>query len=156
MMADIAPCTGEGLALRAASEDAAKDRREITFALKNQSKTKACTLNGFATIRLLDPDGKPMQFEVRQNQGDPLFPREEVKRVKLNAGEEASFYIGFQGTGADGKPCKQSARVEVSPPGGGKPLSMNAAIAPCGTTLNMSPIHEGVLKSSTSPNHPLK
>ena len=141
--------------VRLASEDTLKDRREVTVALKNKT-TKACTLDGYASVKLLNRDDQPMTFDFRQDQDDPLFPREQVRRVRLNPGEEASFYMGFAGVNEAGKHCAQTARLQVAPPGGGTPVTINAAIAPCGTSINLSPVHEGVLKSSKSPNHPMK
>jgi hypothetical protein len=155
LFAALPPCTGDKLMVRLASEDTSKDRREVTVALKNKT-SQACTLEGFASVKMMDRNDRPMNLEFLQDQADPLFPREQVRRVRLNPGEEASFYMGFLGVDAQGKPCAQSARLQVSPPAGGAPVAINAALAPCGTSINLSPVHEGVLKSSTSPNHPMK
>ncbi len=152
--ASLAPCRGEQLDLRIASQDVATPRRELTMAIKNQGKT-ACTLDGFATIRLLDRDQKPIAVEVRHNQNDPLFGREKMKRVRLNPGEEASFYLGYAIAPPGQKECTSTAKIEASAPGGGKPMSVNASINPCGA-LNISPILEGVINSSKSPNFPAK
>lgn len=155
LFAALPPCTGDKLMARLASEDTSKDRREVTVALKNKSR-QACTLDGHATVKLMDRNDQPLNFEFKQNQDDPLFPREQVREVRLNPGEEASFYMGFAGVDGSGKPCKQTAKLQVAPPAGGTPVTFNAAMAPCGSSINLSPVHEGVLKSTKSPNHPMK
>jgi hypothetical protein len=141
-------CSGSQLTLSYSGTEGATGHLELHVAVRNSSQT-ACLLRGYPGARLLNRAGRPLPLHVGRRDG--FFPDTESKprAVALKPGASAHFGISLvtnnEYKGA--RVCRTAAAAMLSAPGSRshwQRVSLRAAprIAPCGSRLVVSPIHE--------------
>lgn len=141
-------CSGSQLTLAYGGTEGATGHLELTVTVRNDSQS-ACELRGYPAARLLDRAGRALPLRVGRSDG--FFPDTESKprAVALKPGASAHFGISLvtnnEYKGA--RVCRTAAAAMLSAPGSRshwQRLSLRAGprIAPCGSRLVVSPIHE--------------
>ena len=139
-------CRGSQLSATYARTDGATGHMELTIALHNVSRVP-CRLRGYPRAALLDAAGHRLPLHVSQGSG--FFPDTQAapRPVVLAPGALAHFGIGFVTNNeyAHAHVCRTAAAAMAAAPGvpQWQRVSLRRAprIAPCGSTLTVSPVH---------------
>ncbi len=141
-------CSGSQLTLSYSGTEGATGHLELHVAVRNSSQV-ACLLRGYPSARLLNGAGHPLPLRVGRRDG--FFPDTETqpRPVALKPGATAHFGISLvtnnEYKGA--RVCRTAAAAMLSAPGSRShwqrlSLRRGPRIAPCGSRLVVSPIHE--------------
>jgi hypothetical protein len=131
-------CTAANLSLKFAGEDAGAGQRWDTFAVTNRG-TSACSIQGFADVRLLGDNGQPapgVTVEQSLQEGPGAGPAE---RLELAPGKRAVFYMHWTPIQSGEEACPHVIRLQVTAPGGRSGLIPLDA-TPCGGRTEISPL----------------
>jgi hypothetical protein len=141
-------CAGSQLALADGGTEGATGHLELTVTMRNTSPS-ACVLRGYPRARLLNGAGRALPLRVARGHG--FFPDSDSRpqQVSLRPGGSARFGLSFD-TNNEYKGahvCRTVAAAMVSTPGSPGhwqrvSLRSGPRIAPCGSRLVVSPIHE--------------
>jgi hypothetical protein len=134
------PCKSGDLALAHQSDDAGAGQREVVYGLTNNSAA-ACSLTGFPTLALIDAQGQPISSvtTVQSEDGD-FAANGAAATVNLASKGKAVFRIRYTGISGAGKPCVNTAKIRVTPPGNTQAIDVNDALQVCDTQIMLSPI----------------
>ncbi len=145
-----APRTGAcaRLALAYGGTEGATGHLELTLTVRNASQS-VCVVRGYPSARLLNGAGRALPLRVDRGHG--FFPDTEARphQVSLRPGATAHFGLSFD-TNNEYKGahvCRTASAAMVSAPGSPGhwqrvSLRRGPRIAPCGSQLVVSPIHE--------------
>ncbi|HVA60102.1 MAG TPA: DUF4232 domain-containing protein [Mycobacteriales bacterium] len=134
--------TGELSAGLAGTQGAAGHILDV-FSLTNRG-TGSCRLDGYPGLALLDRAGRGLPTDPVHG-ADMAFPAVSAHPVVLNAGQAASFSVGYSDVPSGAQPdCSNAAALAITPPGQSSALRVATALAPCGGgRLDVSPVVAG-------------
>lgn len=95
---------------------------------------RACQLQGYPTVRLLDPAGAPLRVAV--GHGGHGLPTAAPAVVTLSPTTSLSFVVA---TGRDGR-CADAGAVEVTLPGTSTALRATTSLSVCDAKAGVSPV----------------
>lgn len=133
-------CTAANLSLKFAGEDPGAGQRWDTFSVTNRG-TSACSIQGFADVRLLGDNGQPapgVTVEQSLQEGPGAGPAE---RLELAPGKRAVFYMHWTPIQSGSETCPHVTRLQVTAPGGRSGLIPLDAM-PCGGRTEVSPLRK--------------
>jgi len=134
------PCAREDLSIKEGETDAAMGGvRRTPFVLTNISKSP-CTLEGYASVELLNKAGALVRRSTKQKSDDAITP------ATLEPGKTAWFALNFNAGGAGymGKPCPTYKQVRITTPGANRPFVLRTDIQTCAKTdFEVTPIVAG-------------
>jgi hypothetical protein len=134
------PCKSGDLALAHQSDDAGAGQREVVYAFTNNGPA-ACSLTGFPTLVLIDAQGQPISSVTTvQSQDGDFAANGAPSTVNIASKTTAVFRIRYTGISGAGKPCVNSAKVRVTPPGNSQAIDVNDALQVCDTQIMISPV----------------
>ena len=114
------------------------------FSLLNNSDA-ACTMEGYPGLQLVDADGTDIPTTVVQGGGETPADLT-ASEVTVKPGEKASFFaswITIPGVGETN--CPNAAKVEITPPGAAKAVSLDTSMTVCMQgTITVSAMQSGV------------
>jgi hypothetical protein len=141
-------CPGSELALADGGTEGATGHLELTVTVRNTSPN-VCVLRGYPSARLLNGAGRALPLRVARGHG--FFPDTDSRpqQVSLRPGASARFGLSFDTNNEyrGAHVCRTVAAAMVSTPGSPghwQRVSLHSGprIAPCGSRLVVSPIHE--------------
>src|SRR5262249_49579782 len=137
----VAPaCKSGDLALAHQSDDAGAGQREVGYAFTNNGPA-ACSLTGFPTLALVDAQGQGVSSVTTvQSQDGDFAANGASPTVTLAPQGKAVFRIRFTGIQATDKPCVNTARVRVTPPGNSQAIEVADALQICTGEVRVSPV----------------
>jgi hypothetical protein len=132
-----ARCRVGQLAVHQTEQQGAAGSIHLDYAFTNTS-SKACTLDGYPGLGLLDAHGRPLPTHVLR-QPSVVVPAVAERRVTLAPGRRAWFYAGYSDVSPTA--CIVASRLEVTPPDAYGHLTIPTRMAPCGGgRINVSPV----------------
>jgi hypothetical protein len=138
--ANAAPCKSGDLAFAHQSGDAGAGQREVVYAFTNNAAA-ACSLTGFPTLALIDAQGQPItSVTTVQSQDGDFAANGAPATVNLAPKGVAVFRIRYTGISGAGKPCVNTAKIRVTPPGNTQAIDVNDALQVCDTQVMLSPV----------------
>ena len=134
------PCKSGDLALAHQSDDAGAGQREVVYAFTNGGPA-ACSLTGFPTLALIDAQGQTISSVTTvQSQDGDFAANGAPATVNLAPKGLAVFRIRYTGISGAGKPCVNTAKIRVTPPGNNQAIDVNDALQVCDTQVMLSPV----------------
>jgi hypothetical protein len=134
------PCKSGDLAVAHQSDDAGAGQREVVYAFTNNGPA-ACSLTGFPTLALIDAQGQTIPgVPTVQSQDGDFAANGAPATVNLAAQGKAVFRIRYTGISGAGKPCVNTAKIRVTPPGNTQAIDVNDALQICDTQVMLSPV----------------
>ncbi|MDA8290720.1 MAG: DUF4232 domain-containing protein [Actinomycetota bacterium] len=133
----VAACSSGSLVL---AEDVAKSSTgagsaDIVFTLTNDASTP-CSLRGFPAVTFRSAPGSSgtaVSIGTQQTGPGPSL-------VVLDARGVAAFYLVVGNVPVGGVGCVDVGVVEVTPPGGGSPISVDASFSACGPSVGVTSV----------------
>lgn len=134
------PCKSGDLALAHQSDDAGAGQREVVYAFTNNGPA-ACSLTGFPTLALIDAQGQTISSVTTvQSQDGDFAANGAPATVNLAPKGLGVFRIRYTGISGAGKPCVNTAKIRVTPPGNTQAIDVNDALQVCDTQVMLSPV----------------
>jgi hypothetical protein len=134
-------CGAAQLALRAGRAGVATGHYGFVLILRNVL-APACSVRGYPGIQLIDARGRPIPTHPHHG-GSFTFPARPPRTVVLAPGASASFALGGDDMGLNGRACPSAAAMEIIPPNTSKQIALASGVPACGGRVDVSVVVAG-------------
>lgn len=114
----------------------------VTFQFTNHS-SRACSLRGFSSVRLLDAAGKLLPITIVQAQQAFLWPSVPINTIELAPNVSAYFVVQVDTVSETGHVCLTAAKTLIAPPQsspGFAGFASSINLGSCDGVVNVSPV----------------